>query len=60
MPDRARLRGKAVIPSQEDQRRYARELRAQAEQGDPFAKAAMIMIARFESSIRTRQEPKHG
>jgi hypothetical protein len=49
-----------VIPSQEDQRRYARELRAQAEQGDPFAKAAMIMIARFESSIRTLQELKHG
>ena len=57
MPEHKPTRGKAVVPSAEDQRRYARELRIQADQGDPFAKAALIMIARFESSIRITLTP---
>jgi len=57
MPDQKQPRGKAVIPSTEDQRRYARELREQAESGDPFAKAALIMIGRFAGQLKQHGWP---
>lgn len=57
MPDQKQPRGKAVIPSVEDQRRYARELREQAEGGNPFAKAALIMLGRFSSQLKQQNWP---
>lgn len=57
MTEQKPTRSKGLIPSVEDQRRYARELREQAEQGDPFAKAALIMLGRMDAQLKRQRWP---
>lgn len=52
MPSQKPLRGKSLVPSIGDQQRYSKELREAADRGDPFAKAALIIVGRLDAHLK--------